>query len=144
MNWYVTCSSCPSYHCLAVNAGTCIQHRVSVQEMYMQEFVDRCGHMARMFSIGKSKQNRDMWALELSNNPGATEAKPNARYIGNMHGDEPASRCCSHAGPLVSCSGHVSAHHASVSCTPIASQLKIAFHWGDRPGTMRAEWLYMW
>ena len=49
-----------------------------------------------MFSIGRSKQNREMWALELSNNPGATEAKPNARYVGNMHGDEPASRCLTH------------------------------------------------
>ena len=46
-----------------------------------------------MFSLGKSKESRELWALELSNNPGATEAKPNARYIGNMHGDEPASRC---------------------------------------------------
>lgn len=59
----------------------------------MRGYVGRCKHMARMFSIGKSKQNRDMWALELSNNPGASEAKPNARYVGNMHGDEPASRC---------------------------------------------------
>ncbi|KAL3143224.1 hypothetical protein ABBQ38_002077 [Trebouxia sp. C0009 RCD-2024] len=48
--------------------------------------------MARMFSLGKSKENRELWALELSNNPGATEAKPNARYVANMHGDEPASR----------------------------------------------------
>ena len=59
----------------------------------MRGYVDRCGHIAQKFSIGKSKQNREMWALELSTNPGATEAKPNARYIGNMHGDEPASRC---------------------------------------------------
>lgn len=59
----------------------------------MRGYVDRCGHMARMFSLGKSKENRELWALELSNNPGATEAKPNARYVANMHGDEPASRC---------------------------------------------------
>ncbi|KAL3133674.1 hypothetical protein ABBQ32_008176 [Trebouxia sp. C0010 RCD-2024] len=61
-------------------------------EPYMRGYVDRCGHMARMFSLGKSKENRELWALELSNNPGATEAKPNTRYVGNMHGDEPASR----------------------------------------------------
>ena len=35
-----------------------------------------------------------MYALELSNNPGRTEPKPNARFVGNMHGDEPASRYC--------------------------------------------------
>lgn len=59
----------------------------------MQGYVRRCGHMARMFSIGKSKEGRDISALELSNNIGAVEAKPNARFVGNMHGDEPASRC---------------------------------------------------
>ena len=50
--------------------------------------------MSRMFSIGQSKQGRQMYALELSNNPGRVEAKPNARFVGNMHGDEPASRYC--------------------------------------------------
>ncbi len=59
----------------------------------MQGYVRRCGHMARMFSIGQSKEGRSMLALELSNNVGAVEAKPNARFVGNMHGDEPASRC---------------------------------------------------
>jgi len=59
----------------------------------MQGYVGRCGHMARMFSIGQSKEGRSMWALELSNNVGSVEAKPNARFVGNMHGDEPASRC---------------------------------------------------
>lgn len=56
--------------------------------------------MARMLSLGKSKENREMWALELSNNPSAIEAKPNARYIGNMHGDEPASRCLPYVDKL--------------------------------------------
>ena len=84
--------------------------RLSAQEAYMRGYVDRCGHMARMFSIGKSKLNREMWALEISNNPGATDTKPNARYIGNMHGDEPASRCCTHLGH------HFIAQVTSVSC----------------------------
>lgn len=61
-------------------------------ETYMQGYVRRCGHMARMFSIGRSKEGRSLLALELSNNVGAVEAKPNARFVGNMHGDEPASR----------------------------------------------------
>ena len=102
MNWYVSSvsSACPSYHCTAVDAEACKQckARLSAQEAYMRGYVDRCGHMTRMFSIGKSKWNQEMWALELSNNPGASEAKPKARYIGNMHGDEPASRCCTHIG----------------------------------------------
>lgn len=61
-------------------------------ETYMRGYLSRCGHMARMFTLGKSKEGRPMWALELSNNAGSIEAKPNARLVGNMHGDEPASR----------------------------------------------------
>lgn len=61
-------------------------------EMHMRSYIRRCGHMSRMFSIGQSKQGRQMFALELSNSPGRAEAKPNARFVGNMHGDEPASR----------------------------------------------------
>lgn len=66
----------------------------------MKDFVKRCGRMARMFSVGNSVEGRPLWALEIANNPGKVEAKPNARLVGNMHGDEPASRsvapgrCC--------------------------------------------------
>ena len=59
----------------------------------MREYATRCSHMARMFSLGTSKQGCHMWALELSNKAGIAESKPNARFVGNMHGDEPASRC---------------------------------------------------
>ena len=59
----------------------------------MRGFVKRCSHMARMFSIGTSVHGRDLWALELSEKPGLAEAKPNAKYVANMHGDEPSGRC---------------------------------------------------
>lgn len=59
----------------------------------MREYVNRCGRIARMFSIGSSVEGRPLWALEISETPGKVEPKPNARVIGNMHGDEPASRC---------------------------------------------------
>ncbi len=59
----------------------------------MRGFVKRCSHMARMFSIGTSVHGRDLWVLELSTKPGLIEAKPNAKYVANMHGDEPSGRC---------------------------------------------------
>ena len=59
----------------------------------MREYINRCGRIARMFSIGHSVEGRPLWALEISKTPGKVEPKPNARIIGNMHGDEPASRC---------------------------------------------------
>lgn len=58
----------------------------------MKDYVKRCGRLARMFSIGSSVEGRPLWALEISKTPGKVEAKPNARLVGNMHGDEPASR----------------------------------------------------
>jgi carboxypeptidase D len=45
-----------------------------------------------MFSVGKSKKGSELWALEISSSPGKEEAKPNFKYVANMHGDEPAGR----------------------------------------------------
>jgi hypothetical protein len=43
-------------------------------------------------SLGQSAGGRDLWALEISDKPGANEAEPNFKYIANMHGDEPSGR----------------------------------------------------
>ena len=58
----------------------------------MQGFVKRCSSIARMFSIGRSARGREMWALEISRSHGQQEAKPNVRFVANMHGDEPVGR----------------------------------------------------
>ena len=59
---------------------------------HMQSFVKRCSSIARLFSIGKSAQGRELWALEISSAPGKQQAKPNVRYVANLHGDEPVGR----------------------------------------------------
>lgn len=46
-----------------------------------------------MFSIGKSSKGVDLWGLELSLTAGVEDAKPNVKYVANMHGDEPTGRC---------------------------------------------------
>lgn len=68
----------------------------------MREFVSReeCSGISRMFSIGKSRNGTHMWALEISNNPGKGEGKPNFKYVANMHGDEPSGRY-GHTSPVL-------------------------------------------
>ncbi len=59
----------------------------------MRGYVERCSAISRLFSIGKSVEGRDLWALEISTRPGLEQAKPSFKYVANMHGDEPSGRC---------------------------------------------------
>ncbi|GMH44695.1 hypothetical protein BSKO_12647 [Bryopsis sp. KO-2023] len=57
---------------------------------FTRNFVEdkQCSKISRRFSIGQSALGVDLWVLEISNNPGAEEQKPNFKYLANMHGDE--------------------------------------------------------
>lgn len=50
-------------------------------------------HLARLHSIGKSVQNRDLWILEISENVQERSlGEPMFKYVANMHGDETVGR----------------------------------------------------
>jgi len=49
-------------------------------------------NITRLFSIGKSVQNRELWGIEITDNIGVNEAEPQFKYIANMHGDEVVGR----------------------------------------------------
>ncbi len=51
-------------------------------------------HLAARHSIGKSVQERDLWALELRSNIGAERplGQPMVKMVANMHGDETVGR----------------------------------------------------
>ena len=58
----------------------------------MHDLARRYPDLVRLYSIGRSAEGRELWALEVSDAPGRLEPEPNAKYVANMHGDEPSGR----------------------------------------------------
>lgn len=45
--------------------------------------------LCRKLSLGKTVQNRELWALKITTNPDIAQDKPKFRYLATIHGDEP-------------------------------------------------------
>ena len=58
----------------------------------MQDAVALNPNIAKMFSIGKSVEGRDLWVVKISDNVGVDEVEPEFKYISSMHGDEITGR----------------------------------------------------
>ncbi len=54
----------------------------------MQNFAAAHPNIVSLVSIGTSVQNRDLWCMEVSDNPGVDENEPEFKYTANHHGDE--------------------------------------------------------
>ncbi|KAF8071164.1 SOL1 [Scenedesmus sp. PABB004] len=61
-------------------------------EAWIKDYTSRCASISRAFSIGRSVKGAELWVLEIAERPGVREAKPNFKYVANMHGNEPSGR----------------------------------------------------
>jgi hypothetical protein len=47
---------------------------------------------AKLFSIGKTAKGRDLWVIKISRDVNVVDARPEFKFIANMHGDEIVGR----------------------------------------------------
>ncbi|MEO0073985.1 MAG: M14 family zinc carboxypeptidase, partial [candidate division WOR-3 bacterium] len=61
----------------------------------LQRLADRFPSICRRYSLGRSFQNRDIWCLKISDNPGLDEEEPALFVNGATHAREPTgTHCC--------------------------------------------------
>ncbi|KAH8289572.1 hypothetical protein KR054_007280 [Drosophila jambulina] len=64
-------------------------HNFTAMESYLRDISSRYPSLTRLYSIGKSVEERDLWVLEIFATPGAhVPGVPEFKYVANMHGNE--------------------------------------------------------
>ncbi|XP_028403606.1 carboxypeptidase D-like [Dendronephthya gigantea] len=67
----------------------------SYEEMlwFMKYFASKYSDIASLYDIGESVQNRKLWVLEISGNPGKHDpGEPEVKLVGGIHGEEAISK----------------------------------------------------
>ena len=68
-------------------------HNYTAMTAFLQGIAASYPQITRLFTIGTSVQGRNLWVLEISDNPGSNEpGEPEFKYVANMHGDEVVGR----------------------------------------------------
>ncbi|XP_013918052.1 PREDICTED: carboxypeptidase D [Thamnophis sirtalis] len=68
-------------------------HHFPDMGIFLRKFATEYPNITRLYSVGKSVEQRELYAMEISDNPGIHEAgEPEFKYIANMHGNEVVGR----------------------------------------------------
>ena len=57
----------------------------------LQNTAERCSNVTKLYSIGKSVNDQDLWVLEFGGG-GSTLTQPSVKVVGNIHGNEAVGR----------------------------------------------------
>ncbi|KAK3727871.1 hypothetical protein QZH41_010597, partial [Actinostola sp. cb2023] len=64
-------------------------HNYEEMTWLLKDFARKHKSIARLYDIGKSVQNRKLWVMEISDNPGKHEPEePEIKFVANIHGNE--------------------------------------------------------
>ncbi|XP_002129550.2 carboxypeptidase D-like [Ciona intestinalis] len=70
-----------------------VHHNYQKMTAFLQRYHQQFPHITRLYSAGKSVQQRELWVLEITDNPGVHElGEPEFKYVANMHGNEVVGR----------------------------------------------------
>uniref|UniRef100_A0A915PK79 Peptidase M14 carboxypeptidase A domain-containing protein n=1 Tax=Setaria digitata TaxID=48799 RepID=A0A915PK79_9BILA len=68
-------------------------HNQDELEIILTNINKRCPNYTTVYSIGESVEGRDLLVIHFSTTPGQHQIlKPEMKYVGNMHGNEPVGR----------------------------------------------------
>lgn len=68
-------------------------HNYQEMKEFLIELTRQYPKISKLYSIGKSVENRDLYVIEISDKPGVHQfLKPEFRYVANMHGNEAVGR----------------------------------------------------
>nr|XP_028564224.1 carboxypeptidase D [Podarcis muralis] len=68
-------------------------HHFPDMEIFLRKYATEYPNIARLYSVGKSVKQLELYVMEISDNPGIHEAaEPEFKYIANMHGNEVVGR----------------------------------------------------
>ena len=76
-----------------VDGGKIVHHNYEQLTWFLKYFAEQYTEITRLYSIGSTVQNRQLWVMEITDNPGVHEpGEPEVKYIGNIHGNEVIGR----------------------------------------------------
>ncbi|VVC87334.1 unnamed protein product [Leptidea sinapis] len=70
-----------------------VHHNYTMMERFLKDLAEQYPNVTRLSSIGKTVEGRELYVLEVAQNPGKhIPGKPEFKYVANMHGNEVIGR----------------------------------------------------